>query len=228
MSGGNCWGNVVLYRSSAIFSDEEVATVASLSRPLAEGIRLSLLRSAAHRANGDGPGMVVVRGTEITATSATGERWLKRLDEGRVPTAMLSICARARAEGAVIARVACKGGGWMTLHASRIEGLEDGDVAIILDEARPIHLAPVLVAALGLTERERDVVEHVLQGQPTKQIARSLSISAYTVQDHLKSIFEKTGVRTRGELALRLLNDHYDPRRRRGALPGPRGWFADD
>ena len=79
-----------------------------------------------------------------------------------------------------------------------------------------------------MTERERDVVEHVLQGQPTKQIARSLSISAYTVQDHLKSIFEKTGVRTRGELALRLLNDHYVPRRRRGALPGPRGWFADD
>ena len=46
------------------------------------------------------------------------------------------------------------------------------------------------------------------------------------MQDHLKAIFEKVGVGTRGGLVARLFFEHYAPRLAEGAPVGPNGWFA--
>lgn len=66
------------------------------------------------------------------------------------------------------------------------------------------EIAPLIASAYGLTERERDVTRLVARGLATREIGAELHLSPWTVQDHLKAIFGKVGVRSRGELVARL------------------------
>ena len=87
-------------------------------------------------------------------------------------------------------------------------------MAIIVEPAHPARIYPLLMAAYGLTERERDVTRLILQGSSTVTIAQDLVVSTHTVQQHLKSIFEKTGVRSRRDLVAKVFFGHYEPRLR--------------
>jgi DNA-binding CsgD family transcriptional regulator len=72
--------------------------------------------------------------------------------------------------------------------------------ALRVEPAQPARIAPLLMSAYGLTDREQELTRLVLQGDSTAQIAERLVVSPHTVQEHLKSIFEKTGVRSRRDL----------------------------
>ena len=83
-------------------------------------------------------------------------------------------------------------------HASRLAaGEPGGQIAVILEVARPVEVAPPLLAAYALTPRETEVAALVLAGHSTEAIAATLVISPFTVQQHLKAMFEKVGVRSR-------------------------------
>jgi DNA-binding CsgD family transcriptional regulator len=87
-------------------------------------------------------------------------------------------------------------------------------VAVIVEPAHPARIAPLLMSAHGLTEREQAVTRLVLQGNSTAEIAERLVVSTHTVQQHLKRIFDKTGVRSRRDLVGKVFFAHYEPRLR--------------
>jgi DNA-binding NarL/FixJ family response regulator len=56
-----------------------------------------------------------------------------------------------------------------------------------------------------LTPREHEILASLSKGDLVKEIAHKLGISAWTVQGHVKSIFEKLKVHTRTEAVIKYL-----------------------
>ena len=88
--------------------------------------------------------------------------------------------------------------------------LESINDALALDVAN--RRAPSLKSEFAtrkekLSDREREVMELVVQGQSSKLIARTLGISHRTVELHRNHIFEKLGVQSVAEL-VRLAVEH--------------------
>jgi len=70
----------------------------------------------------------------------------------------------------------------------------------------PDGVRPRLMAA-GLSEREAEVVSAILRGLRNAEIARELFITEWTVKDHLKHVFQKLGVTSRGALVRALWDE---------------------
>lgn len=95
--------------------------------------------------------------------------------------------------------------GYVTVKASVLMTADSQQqIAILLNEASPKEMLAYLLTAYHLTPREKEVVVEVMKGIPTKIIAQNLGISSYTVQDHLKLIFQKVDVADRNELVWKL------------------------
>ncbi len=154
--------------------------------------------------------------------------WLDALPEGAwsargtLPPSVLAVAGRAlrTAEGPdapgeiAVARVLSRTGRWMVLHGAALVSDGARRVAVIVEPAHPARIASLLMAAYGLTDREQDVTRLVLQGNSTAEIAGQLFVSPQTIQQHLKRVFEKTGVRSRRELVGKVFFAHYEPRLR--------------
>jgi DNA-binding CsgD family transcriptional regulator len=91
----------------------------------------------------------------------------------------------------------------VTVEAARLEGQPDAQIAVTLRAATGAETFDLLCRAYALSRRERDVVAALLAGLDTRAVSARLCISPHTVQDHLKSIFKKTGARSRRELLAR-------------------------
>jgi DNA-binding CsgD family transcriptional regulator len=228
---GDPWASLGLYRESgdALFSQDEIDFIRAAAPFLGEGAQRALLLGEARDPEGpEAPGLLVLSSSGEVESSTPGvERWISDLpggdwDAGRLPTAALSVAARAlrSAESPdgpgdiALARVLSESGTWVVLHGATLVGDGPARVAVIVEPAHPARITPLLMAAYGLTEREQEVTRLVLQGNSTAELAERLVVSAHTVQEHLKKVFEKTGVRSRRDLVGKVFFSHYEPRLR--------------
>jgi DNA-binding CsgD family transcriptional regulator len=232
------WGVIGVYRpvGRSGFTDEEAAFIASVSGTVAEGFGAVATRRAVTTAAPNGPAVVTLgpdnRPLGVTPTLEQYAAQLGPDEGGELPMPVLSIAAAVRARGRGLpapeprVTVRARSGEWLMLAGAPLSTTQSGDadVVVTIDHARPPDIVSVVMAALGLTRRERDVVALVLGGQSTNEIGRRLHISAYTVQDHLRSIFDKAGVRSRRQLVASMFFEHYAPRL--GQSLDHRGWFA--
>lgn len=239
--GREQWGgiNFIRDRSRPDFDGREVAFLRRLTSHIGVGLQAAALRAlATTRPEEDGvPGVLVLdnRGRVAHYTQAA-ERYLRELDdlgsdwlEGRGLPAPVWIAVgelrRALApetdrDQHTVPRlcVQTRAGQWLTIHGAQTmpqdghQGGHQGETMVIIEPSRSRELAWLRASAYGLSERERAVVDHVLQGATTKEISGAMCISEYTVQEHLSHVFDKVGVRGRHALIQRLFFDHLSPR----------------
>jgi DNA-binding CsgD family transcriptional regulator len=121
--------------------------------------------------------------------------------------------ALAGGDGTARARVRTRRGTWLVCHASLLCDADDvlTGVAVVIEPASAAEVAPIIVQAYDLTDREQQITSLIARGAGTADIAEELFLSAHTVRDHVKAIFAKVGVNSRGELVARLFADHYEP-----------------
>jgi DNA-binding CsgD family transcriptional regulator len=228
---GEVWGALGLYREPGrpLFDEQELAFVRQVASYLAEGARRALLIGEAVDPEGpEAPGLLVLsQGWEVESATPGVERWLAALpdgdwDAGKLPSAVLAVAGRALRTAehpdqpgqVAVSRVLSRAGTWVVLHGAALVSGGAHRVAVIVEPAHPARIAPLLMSAYGLTEREQEVTRLVLQGDSTSEIAERLVVSAHTVQQHLKSVFDKTGVRSRRDLVGKVFFAHYEPRLR--------------
>lgn len=86
-----------------------------------------------------------------------------------------------------------------------------GDTAVVVEPATPAETAPIVVEAYDLSPREQEITRLIARGAGTAEIAGELRLSPHTVRDHVKAIFAKVEVSSRGELVAKLFAEHFAP-----------------
>jgi DNA-binding CsgD family transcriptional regulator/GAF domain-containing protein len=226
VTGGMCWGYLCLHREDGPlgFSPAEAALLARLAPHLAHALRHAvLIRGAPTAPEAHGTGVVLLEAdSTVAALTGPAEQLLSLVQDGRanpsrLPAAVYAVAAALDSTGrdawtpelVPSTRVPTSDGGWLKLHASRLHGDGAGDrTAVIVERASASDTVPLALAAYGLTRREAEVTRLVLRGASTRAISNTLHISVHTVQDHLKMVFDKVGVRSRGDLVGHLLGQH--------------------
>ena len=207
-----CWGVGSIFRDGGQdFTDREVEFLGAVTATLAAATRIAV--RAAHPARPAAVGPVIVlaglHGELRAATPAAA--WLAEVEDaapGRFNMTLHSVVAQAHASPSGTARARMRDAGEQ-LGGAAGQPPDYGDdpeqMVVTVEPATTHDVVTLLLAAYGVTAREREVCLEVLSGNPTADIARHLFISPHTVHDHLKSLYEKVGVGSRGELVAKLL-----------------------
>lgn len=215
--GGRVWGALTLFREDRrrSFGDAEVSTAAQVCTPLARAVRYHPTRRFSGVPGPLAPGVILLRQDNHLVASDEARAWLEDLVPGGPDETHIDDVTRVIFDAANVVRrgsappgaaaphtvVRTVSGRWLWVQGT---GLGDSDIAVVLQSASVRQLLPTIASIHDLTRREAEVLEWLTAGLATKQIARELALSPYTVNDHLKSIYRKCGAAGREDLFGRL------------------------
>jgi DNA-binding NarL/FixJ family response regulator len=226
-----CWGFLDLWRHRrhGPFETADADLLANLSAPLARALRWCQARTfiepaAAHRRDTGPVVLTLDEGLPITSRTAASQAWLEVLlppdpSEQAVPASVYNVAAQllCAEEGIddhpAVTRTHLDGGFWLTLRAARLSAGPGapasagggGTIVVTIEEASAADRLDLFGRAFGLTSRERELLSLLAIGSDTRALARQMSLSEHTVQDHLKAISAKTDARDRITLLSRAL-----------------------
>jgi DNA-binding CsgD family transcriptional regulator len=212
-----CWGFLDLWRAAPAtpFTRADAGFLATIAAAVTGGMRRCQAATFTARRGDAGrhAPLVLLLSPDLAVRAQTPQthdylRQILPTPAGRspVPAAAYNVAAQLAAIEAGVddhsptARVHLAGGVWATLRAARIG---DGDIAVTIERASPPERLDVFSRAFALSTREAELLAVLAEGADTRQAGARLHLSGHTVQDHLKSIFDKTAVRSRRELLAR-------------------------
>ena len=218
------WAFLDLWRfdTDSPFSDNELAILAEDVATITDALRRCQARSfdeSSPSAPPPGPAVLFLSPElEVRGQTPETDRYLRALlppevDRQPVPAGAYNVAAALLAHEAGIhahppvARVRLAGGLWLTFRAARVDSdrpAAERDIAVTIELTSPGERRRLYARSHGLTARETEVLELLAQGADTHTLARELYLSEHTVQDHLKSIFDKTRTRNRRTLLRRM------------------------
>ncbi len=220
-----CWAFLELWRTAGrTFDEADAAVLQALVPPVTAALRRAQGRTFAAAPPRDpartGPLVLLLSADLEVVRQTPGTHGPLRLlvprddDRPPVPAGAYNVAAQLLSVEAGVdshppaARVHLADGLWLTLRAARLEDdrpWHERDIAVTIEESTPAERVSLFALCSSLSERERELVSHLVEGADTREIADRMFLSAHTVQDHLKSVFAKTGTHSRRTLLSRAL-----------------------
>jgi DNA-binding CsgD family transcriptional regulator len=218
-----CWGFLDLWRcgTSPPFTGDDGDFLGEMAGSLTAGLRRSRARTFVMAATVQRHHLEPVVFTldddlRIISRTAASQSWLDMLlppvPDGRaVPASVYNVAAQQLAVEAGVddhpptARVHLADGFWLTLRAARLAdeppavASKNGcdRVVVTIEESSAAERLDLFARAHGLSAREDELFRPLAVGSDTRAMSHLMSVTENTIQDHLKSIFTKTGARDR-------------------------------
>jgi DNA-binding CsgD family transcriptional regulator len=215
-----CWAFLDMWRLGGTFMRDELAFLDDVASLLTVDLRRCEAASFAATGGSRDPGPVVLlldAELRVLGQTPPTHDYLARLlppsdDADPVPAAAYNVAAQLVAveEGVdrqpPLARLHLAGGRWLTLRAARLGPTvgPDARIAVTIEDSSLADRTSVFARAHGLAARETELLQHLTTGADTRTVAARMFLSENTVQDHLKSIFDKTNTRSRRALLSRV------------------------
>jgi DNA-binding CsgD family transcriptional regulator len=226
-----CWGFLDLWRdeTQGPFTAGDASLLADLAGPMTSALRQSQARTfveppTTFRHDAAPVVLTLDDDLHITSRTAASQVWLDVLlppepDEVAIPASVFNVAAQLLATEAGIddhpayARTHLADGFWLILRAARLSsghspesrGVGAARIAVTIEEASAADRLDMFSRAFGLTGREHELLGLLATGGDTRAMARRMAVSEHTIQDHLKSIFAKTGAHDRVNVLSRSL-----------------------